>query len=142
MRTFIGVAAALALSASPGLSQEPAAKIKRVPTSYTQPKGPEMFVSYCAPCHGRDGKGTGPAASALKKAPADLTLLAQKNNGKYPGLKVQEFIRGDSWPAAHGSRDMPIWGELFHSIGGGNQDMIANLRVKNLTDYVEGLQQK
>jgi mono/diheme cytochrome c family protein len=142
MRTVLAVTVSLVLSVSLGFGQEPATKIKKVPTAYTQPNGPEMFESYCAPCHGKDGKGTGPAASALKKAPADLTLLAQKNGGKYPELRVQEFIRGDSAPAAHGSRDMPMWGELFRSLGGGNQEGLAAMRVKNLSSYIAGIQAK
>ena len=27
--------------------------------------GKEMYTEYCAACHGTDGKGTGPAASAM-----------------------------------------------------------------------------
>ena len=50
--------------------------------------GKEMYTSYCAVCHGTDGKGGGPAASALKTPPADLTLLSKNNGGKYPAMKV------------------------------------------------------
>ena len=45
--------------------------------------GKEMFTQYCAPCHGGDGKGHGPAASALQVAPTDLTQLAKTHDGKY-----------------------------------------------------------
>ena len=34
-----------------------------------------MFHTYCAVCHGNDGTGSGPAAKALTKVPADLTKL-------------------------------------------------------------------
>ena len=40
--------------------------------------GKQMYVSYCAPCHGVDGKGNGPVAAALKKQPADLAVLSKK----------------------------------------------------------------
>ena len=50
--------------------------------------GEEMFVTYCAVCHGRDAKGGGPAARALRVPAADLTQLTAKNNGKFPELKV------------------------------------------------------
>src|ERR1700687_4909481 len=56
--------------------------------------GEEMYKTYCAVCHGTDGKGGGPAASALKVAPADLTQLSKTNGGKYPALKVSAAIRG------------------------------------------------
>ncbi len=35
--------------------------------------GPDLYRLYCATCHGRDGKGNGPAAAALKVPPPDLT---------------------------------------------------------------------
>src|ERR1700674_202975 len=41
--------------------------------------GKNMFLNYCASCHGVDGKGNGPAAAALKPAPTDLTTLAKAN---------------------------------------------------------------
>ena len=72
MRILITVSAVLALSAT-CFGQEPAKKIKNVEIQYTKPvAGAEMFRSYCAARHGSDGEGTGPAASALKQAPANL----------------------------------------------------------------------
>lgn len=143
MRVLLTITAALALSASLGLSQEAATKIKKVPATYTNPtSGPEMYRNYCAACHGLDGKGSGPAAAALKKAPADLTTLSKKHGGKFPTLEVQQYIKGESITDAHGSRDMPMWGDLFRSIGTGNPDMVVTLRVKNLTTYLTEMQAK
>lgn len=140
MRTLTALTAILGLSII-CLGQEAPKKINKVPIEYTNPgSGPEMFRSYCAPCHGTDGKGTGPAASALKKAPADLTLLTMKNNGKFPTLAVQNTIKGDSSYGAHGSRDMPMWGDLFHSLSPGDGGVLIRIRV--LRDYIETLQQK
>jgi mono/diheme cytochrome c family protein len=138
MRMLITFTAVLAVSTI-CFSQEPT-KIKKVEIAYTQPSsGAAMFKEYCAACHGADGKGTGPAASALKKAPADLTLLSRKNNGKYPSLEVQNFIKGDAASvAAHGTRDMPMWGDIFHAVSAG--DTVVTLRVTNLSDYIKGLQ--
>ncbi len=36
-------------------------------------KGKKLYEQYCLQCHGVDGKGTGPLASSLEHAPADLT---------------------------------------------------------------------
>jgi mono/diheme cytochrome c family protein len=47
-------------------------------------EGGEIFRYYCAACHGADGRGHGPASVALKHAVPDLTLLSQKNGGKFP----------------------------------------------------------
>jgi len=103
--------------------------------------GKEMFTSYCAVCHGTDGKGGGPAASALKNTPADLTLLSKNNGGKYPAMKVSSVLRGTSDLTAHGSKDMPVWGPLFRSMSGGHESEVQQ-RVANLTNYVETLQAK
>jgi mono/diheme cytochrome c family protein len=140
MRMLITTAAVLALSLN-GFGAEPTNTIKKVEAKYTSPaSGAEMFRSYCAACHGQDAKGTGLAASALKKAPPDLTILSRKNNGKFPALVVQQTIRGDTVTAAHGSRDMPVWGDIFGGVSAGPQ--IVELRVYNLTSYIDGLQAK
>jgi mono/diheme cytochrome c family protein len=109
------------------------------PTSAASGKG--MFTSYCAVCHGTDGKGGGPAASALKTPPADLSLLSKNNGGKYPAMKVSSILRGTSDLTAHGSKDMPVWGPLFRSMSGGHDSEVQQ-RVSNLTNYVETLQAK
>jgi len=100
-----------------------------------------MFTSYCAVCHGTDGKGGGPAASALKTAPADLTKLSANNGGKYPALKVSSAIRGSNDLPAHGSKDMPVWGQVFWSMSNGHEGEVQQ-RVSNLTQYIETLQAK
>jgi mono/diheme cytochrome c family protein len=103
--------------------------------------GEEMYKTYCAVCHGTDGKGNGPAASALKTPPTDLTQLSKKNGGKFPALKVSGAIRGEGDVAAHGTKDMPVWGSLFWGMSHGHEGEVQQ-RVANLTKYVESLQAK
>jgi len=103
--------------------------------------GPEMYTSYCAVCHGIDGKGNGPAAEALKVPPPDLTALAKKNGGKYPSDHVTTVIRGDLRLAAHGTKEMPVWGDLFWGMSQGHSSEVQ-LRVTNLNKYIESLQAK
>jgi mono/diheme cytochrome c family protein len=95
-----------------------------------------MFDSYCAVCHGKEGIGNGPAAKSLAKAPADLTKISARNKGTYPEVKVRRYIEGLDEVAAHGSRDMPMWGTLFNSL---SRDT-AQLRVAALSDYIKGMQ--
>ena len=77
-------------------------QVKRVPIQRTfAASGKEMFMTYCAVCHGEDARGDGPAASALNKQPAELTRLAAKNGGKYPADRVSQTIRGDVDVPAH-----------------------------------------
>jgi mono/diheme cytochrome c family protein len=121
---------------------QPKAEIKRVPIKETSPaSGPEMYKAYCAVCHGTDGKGNGPAAEALKVPPTDLTTLATKNGGKYPAMKVSAIIRGEQVLAAHGTKEMPIWGNLFWSMSGGHEAEVQQ-RIANLNKYMESLQKK
>lgn len=116
--------------------------VKHVPITNTSPSsGKEMFHSYCAVCHGKDAKGDGPAASALKVPPPNLTELAKKNGGKFPSAHVASVIRGQADLASHGSKDMPVWGPLFSSISKGHEGQVQQ-RVANLVDYLESLQQK
>ena len=116
--------------------------IKHVPVKSTSAaSGKEMYMSYCAVCHGTDGKGGGPAASALKVPPSDLSSLSKNNGGKFPSLKVSAAIRGDADVPAHGSKDMPVWGSLFRGMSQGHEGEVQQ-RITNLTKYIESLQAK
>jgi mono/diheme cytochrome c family protein len=101
-------------------------------------QGPNLFRAYCAPCHGANGKGGGPVATALKSKPPDLTLLSRNNRGQYPAVRVRQVIMGDQIVAAHGSREMPIWGPVFHQV---EEDIDrGNVRLENLVNYLESIQ--
>ena len=102
--------------------------------------GADNFRSYCAPCHGRDGKGHGPVASALTTPPADLTKLASRNSGVFPRARVQEFVtHGTPEIAAHGSSAMPVWGPTFRSLE--TSDKLVTIRIANVIAYLESIQQ-
>jgi mono/diheme cytochrome c family protein len=136
------VLAAVITVAMMASAQETKKEIKHVPITPTSPaSGQEMYKTYCAVCHGIDGKGNGPAAEALKVPPTDLTALAAKNGGKYPGLRVSAVISGAEALPAHGSKDMPIWGHLFRSMSRGHESEVQQ-RVANLNKYIESLQKK
>ena len=102
----------------------------------------EMFRTWCAPCHGVEGKGDGPAASALKKSPTDLTQLAKKNGGKFPAERVRSYIEGtqESKVQAHGTREMPVWGKVFSQID--ESPGAITYRLFSLSSYIQGLQAK
>ncbi len=144
---FISVVVAFAMLLALAVAQQPApaqsgTTVKHVPITNTPSNsGKDMYQSYCAVCHGKDGKGAGPAASALKTPPTDLTALAQKNGGKYPASHVASVIRGQAATPSHGSQDMPIWGPLFSSISQGHEAQVQQ-RITNLVSYIEGIQAK
>lgn len=132
----------LALSTSAFATGDQTTKtIKRVNARPTATlNGVDLFKEYCAVCHGNDAKGDGPAADALKKRPADLTQLARKNGGNFPELHVMNFIKGQDVVAAHGSRDMPIWGSIFSQMSS-NPDLVQ-VRTYALLKYIEEMQAK
>jgi mono/diheme cytochrome c family protein len=145
MKFIILAVILVAISTFAAAQQAPAKTaptVKHVPiTNAPSNSGKGMFNSYCAVCHGNDGKGGGPAASAMKTPPADLTALAQKSGGKYPASHVAAVLRGQATTPSHGSQDMPVWGPLFSSISHGNEGQVQQ-RITNLVTYIESLQAK
>lgn len=103
-------------------------------------RGPDLFRAHCAACHGSDARGDGPLAVALKTKVADLTMLAKNNGGQFPIARVRKIVMGDDVLASHGSREMPVWGPIFHQIES-DQDF-GNVRLKNLVAYLESIQRK
>jgi mono/diheme cytochrome c family protein len=142
-KTLLWVLAITLLVAMCALAQDQSQPtIKSTPMRQTSAaSGPEMYKAYCAACHGTDGKGNGPAASALKIPPTDLTQLTKNNGGQFPSMKVVSTIEGKSDLPAHGSREMPIWGQLFWGISHGHEGEVQQ-RTANLTKYIESLQAK
>ena len=117
-------------------------QVKKTDVKETSPaSGKEMYLQYCASCHGKEGKGDGPAASALKAPLPSLTTLAARNKGTFPDVRVARIIDGSDDLAAHGSRDMPTWGQVFHQMEGSGPSTMK-LRVANLTSYLKTLQAK
>jgi mono/diheme cytochrome c family protein len=103
--------------------------------------GKQLYNSYCALCHGPDGKGGGPFSPQLKVWPPDLTQLTKKNHGTYPEMRVTEAIDGEFGKPSHGSAEMPIWGPVFRSMAHGHQDS-AHFRISNLVKYIGSIQEK
>ncbi len=143
---FISLATILVIISAFAVAQQPSSdtkpSVKHVPITRTPSNsGREMYDSYCAVCHGKDAKGDGPAASAMKTPPSDLTQLAKNNGGKYPAAHVAAVLKGQAMNPSHGSQDMPIWGRLFSSISQGHEGQVQQ-RITNLVTYLEGVQAK
>ena len=113
---------------------------------YDQGRGD--FVTLCAPCHGENGTGDGPQAAHLAKKPADLTTVTRKY-GAFPEQKVFEIIAGLDMPEGHGTREMPIWGDIFVTEQVGKSTKVedamkasdeASRRIAGLVNYVRSIQ--
>jgi mono/diheme cytochrome c family protein len=142
-RIHVAFVAGLLATAAFGIAQSNTT-IKEVPLKPTPAvSGQQMYASYCAVCHGADGRGNGPAATALKTAPTDLTDLARKNGGKFPDAHVNAILQFGVETPAHGTSDMPVWGPALRSLDRGSSapEMEEHLRIANLTHYLRSLQQ-
>lgn len=104
--------------------------------------GATQYATYCASCHGIDARGDGPVAGALQTPPADLTRIAARRGGVFPDGEIARFIDGRFSVAAHGPREMPVWGQRFaESIPeAGVGDEVARGRVLTLVDYLKSIQ--
>jgi mono/diheme cytochrome c family protein len=113
--------------------------IKKVPAPHSSPaSGKQMYTDYCAVCHGKGGNGDGPAASELKAAVPDLTTLAKRNNGKFSTEAFHSVMTFGTKTPAHGTADMPMWGPVFKKLA----PDVTELRIANLSKYVESIQEK
>lgn len=136
--TLLGVVAALA--SGPILADQPLDFGKR------------LYDSNCASCHGLTGKGDGVMKDYLTKKPADLTTIAMKNNSVLPVERLNEVIDGRKVVGAHGSRDMPVWGQYFSTKVGTDwpvrmdvpfdPEVFVRGRIMALVDYIARLQEK
>lgn len=104
--------------------------------------GEREFALHCAVCHGADARGKGPAAEALKTAPTDLTRIAERRGGTFPDAEIAQEIDGRREVLAHGSRQMPVWGNFLgtavaEDASGGE---VAHGRVDLLVEYLKSIQ--
>ena len=127
-------ALALSVFSLPGAAQQPTGADASEATM-----GQVIYMRYCAACHGREGRGDGPVAPGLVKKPVDLTALSAKNAGTFPYEKVARSIDGRETARAHGTPDMPVWGEVFGKTTGTESATVEDA-VKRITHYVWSIQ--
>lgn len=104
-------------------------------------QGHELYLSYCVSCHGANGDG-GPIAPYLSPPPRDLREIALRQGGVFPRAMVEGWIDGREAIAAHGSREMPVWGYSFREEFPLDEDIETNIheRVALLVEYLESIQ--
>ena len=112
-----------------------------IPINKTAPSnGQQMYASYCAPCHGVDGRGHGPAAPALKVQPTDLTTLTKDNHGKFPDAHIASVLQFGAEMPSHGSSQMPVWGPIFGNMSQSSSAQEKQQRISNITRYLKTIQ--
>lgn len=114
-------------------------------------KGELEFRLYCAQCHGMEATGNGPVAKALRKRPANLRTLTKNHGGVFPEQEIRDFVDGTKEMAAHGDREMPIWGLAFQYRGGPvgaihgpppASEAEVDQRISLLVDYIRSIQKE
>jgi mono/diheme cytochrome c family protein len=141
LNRLLVVAVATALAVGMSYADQSTAKVI-IPVNKTAPtSGQQMYANYCALCHGIDGRGRGPAASALKTPPIDLTMLSKNNNGKFPDTHIVTVLQNGSAIPSHGSAEMPVWGPILGKMNMSNSQERL-LRISNLSRYLDSIQAK
>ncbi len=109
------------------------------------PSGAEDFATFCSACHGKGGAGDGEAAATLDRKPADLTRLAARNGGAFPGTRVMAKIWGYTG-GRDGASPMPefgplLQGELVPYDGGDGIATPTPIRLVQIAEHLKRLQQ-
>ena len=104
--------------------------------------GASLFKTYCAVCHGKEGRGDGPLAGGLRIRPADLTTIAKRDKGKFDADKVHRIVDGREAVKSHGGTDMPVWGDAFKRSGEGFSEKAVKARIDALVEHLRSIQVK
>ncbi len=103
--------------------------------------GRAHYVRYCASCHGEDGTGNGLVAEALKTPPTDMTQIRSEAGGGFPVYDLTDVIRGIKDVRAHGTREMPVWGNIWGPDSGRDEsDELVEARINELIEYIRSIQ--
>jgi hypothetical protein len=91
----------------------------------------------------------------LIKPPPDLTKLSERNGGVFPFSRVHEVIDGTIPVMTHGTRDMPVWGQVYRRNARSSQqgtgpsflpneiaEALVRVKMLALIEYISTLQGK
>lgn len=135
-RTRLGAVAALALglglvAGTAAAEDDPYAKA-----------GENLYHQHCGACHGITAQGDGPVAPLLDPRPPDLTRIAARRDGTFPESAILRIIDGRDPVVAHGTREMPVWGQRFAEgpPPGPGARSLARGQVMLLVHYLKSIQ--
>lgn len=110
--------------------------------------GKTEYHAKCANCHGQEGKGNGPYSDLLRVSTPNLTTIAKNNGGVFPMERLYQSVSGEKIKA-HGSRDMPIWGQEYRVEAANyymespyDPDAYSRARLLALLEYIYRMQVK
>src|SRR5689334_19682988 len=99
--------------------------------------GRVLYGRYCASCHGIAADGHGPVAPVLRRSPTNLTRLGDRYGRPLDAARIARWVDGRDDVAAHGSREMPVWGERFHALEG-----VVDPRIRAIVAYLGTVQER
>ena len=109
--------------------------------------GKKEFEERCSVCHGVTGGGDGTVGELFAIKPKNLRVLAKENGGIFPFDEVRAAIDGRRRVIAHGSSEMPIWGDYLMEealegrfIRPNDARLVVEARISALTQYIHSLQ--
>ena len=116
--------------------------VRAADADYLTRSGRELFGNFCASCHGDAGRGNGRVAQTFPNGVPDLSLIARRHDGVFPRELVERIIDGRHVLAAHGTRTMPVWGEVlsYTNLGDPEAERAARIAMGRLADYLSLLQ--
>lgn len=106
--------------------------------------GLDLYLYFCAECHGKDAESVGPMAEMLAIKPPMLTSLAERNGGTFPTASVAMQIDGRISLPSHG--DMPVFGPYLDSVQSvaiklqSGQPIIVTQNLADLIAYLQFVQ--
>jgi hypothetical protein len=104
-------------------------------------RGRIAYENFCASCHGLDGSGNGPVAEYLTVPLNDLRLLKVDHGGTLPVDLIYETIDGRDDVRAHGTRIMPVWGNVWTEVDGTPLPQeVVDTRINELIEYLRSIQ--
>jgi mono/diheme cytochrome c family protein len=130
-----GATMALTSSNPPGTLQDHSAGTSSVED------GRQLFATYCASCHGPSGHGDGPVGGALHVRPPDLALLAKRNGDQFVAARIERIIDGRAVMTAHGTMEMPVWGDAFTRREGLSEPSVK-ARIQAIVRYLASIQER
>jgi mono/diheme cytochrome c family protein len=110
------------------------------PARAAEDTGGRLYFNHCAACHGADGEGGGPVAVTMSVTMPNLRALSQRNGGVFPADEVAAYVDGRQIKAAHGDRQMPVWGDVFRGPEQGTAQRTVRRRINALVEFLATLQ--
>ena len=92
-------------------------------------KGEVIFQKQCAHCH--NSENIEETIADLGAVPPDLTTIIRRRGlTKFPVTEIAKIIDGRQAMSSHGSREMPIWGEIYSENDGLDEDQIQGRKAE------------